>query len=263
MKIPLRIGILGGLLLASCSDLPINDPIPFPVVFPQADSFESGLNADWHREAASSSSVAIMTPPGPMGGGAGAGALRCLVQPADVANHGNRAEAARYQVAQYGDEVYYGFDVYVPSSDPDDFKWQILTQFYQLPDFRRGETFDFWAAHPPVDLVREPGKLVLMKNVPSETRVADIAFSKGAVHRVLIHVRWSDAADGLVECWLDGVPLQAGGTSVFRGPTLHNRAGAYWKIGLYRGAVGQTQAPSTNEAWFDNVKLDRTKAGAQ
>ncbi len=67
--------------------------------------------------------------------GAGALALLCRMEPGDVANHGNRAELARYNVAQYGDEVWYGWDIFIPPDDPDGFGWQIIAQWYQLPDF--------------------------------------------------------------------------------------------------------------------------------
>lgn len=249
-------------VLTACADAPLNAPIPLPVGFPLDWDFETGLDSAWHREAARPEALAVLPPP-PAMTGAGTSALRLRVEPADVANHGNRAEAALYNVAQFGDEVWYGFDVFVPAGDPADYRWQILTQFYQLPDFERGETFEFWSPHPPVTLVLEPGKLVLMRNVGQETRLAEAVFTAGAAHRLLVHCRWSDGPSGLVEAWLDGTALNSGGQTSFSGPTLWNRAGAYWKIGLYRGAPGQIQAPSANEVWFDNVRLDRTRAGAE
>ena len=243
--------------LSGCSDLPLDNPVPLPAPFPLFEDFEAGTLDGWHPEAASDTSVSILAPPAAMTG-SGTRALRCLVIPQDAANHGNRAELARYQVAQFGDDVYYGWDLFVPLEDPDDYGWQIVAQFYQLPDFKRGETFDFWFIHPPVTLVLEPGKLVLMGNVPSEKRLAETAFTKGVTHRIFLHVRPTDG-EGLVELWLDSVSILSGATA-FRGPTLWNKAGAYLKLGLYRGAPGQTQAPSSNSLWIDNVKMSRTRA---
>jgi hypothetical protein len=186
------------------------------------------------------------------------------VAPEDDVANGNRSELSVFDCAPYGATVCYRFSFFIPSDDPDDFKWQILSQIYQLPDYLRGETFDLFYQHPPVTVTYVPGFLELKLTVgPKEITAAKVAITKGAWHTLVLQVKLTDDNSGYVEVSLDGTAKTFdNGSTRYQHPTLHNRAGAYWKMGLYRGHRGTDaeQAKSTNSVYLDEIRVGSTLA---
>ncbi len=249
---------LVSLLLASCSDLPINMPREVVIPLPILKDFEASDFDGFYLETASADSATIV----PILGYLGSKAAKMSVAPGQIVNNGNRSELALYNVAPYGDTVFFGWRFFIPLSDPDDFQWQILSQWYQLPDFVHGETFDFNFPHPPVDFVYVPGFVEIFTNVGGEKRQVQKPITKGAWHLMVFEIKFSDAEDGYLQAWLDGTAITPdnGTDNRLYHPTLHNRAGCYWKLGLYRGLNNTGQAPSANTVYLDNVAVGRSYA---
>lgn len=195
---------------------------------------------------------------------AGLYAVKMTVAPEDDIANGNRSELSVFDCAPYGATVFYRFSFFIPTDDPDNFKWQILSQIYQLPDYLRGETFDLFYQHPPVTVTYVPGFLELKLTVgPAEITAAKVAITKGAWHTLVLAVKLMDDESGYVEVSLDGVAKTfASGSTRYQHPTLHNKAGAYWKMGLYRGHRGSDaeQAKSTNSVYLDEIRVGSTLA---
>jgi len=257
-----RTTFLTGLVLiaalgASCSDLPMSGGTFTSGNFPINLNFDNNSFGVLYKEAASVASIAIVPAPAGITGGSGTNCCKLVVTPQDLANNGNRSELAAYHTGNYGQTMYFGWDLAVPADDPDNYQWQIAGQWYQLPDFERGETFDYWGAHPPVHIVLVPGKVQLKTTVGGDRQRAEKSFSKGVWHRLIVGIRFSDDASGSIEAWLDGQALL---DSPLRTQTLWNKAGTYFKFGLYRGSPGQTQASGTNTIYVDNLKIARSKA---
>ena len=257
MKI--QIGFLW-LFLASCSLTPVNTPLPFELQLPIFKNFELGTLEGFYPELPTLSNAQMVTPPpgGPLN--LGTQSLQLTVAPGQEVNHGNRAEVALYQVGQYGSTVFFGWRFYIPTGDPDSFTWQIMAQWYQLPDFWKGENFDAFFAHPPVVFTYTPGFVEVQTSVGGEVTLGKTPITKGNWHSVVYEICFRDDAQGFVQVWVDGIPLTpSNGTDnrVYR-PTLHNRAGTYWKLGLYRGIPSQTQAPTTNSVILDNIAVGST-----
>ncbi|MEQ1572383.1 MAG: heparin lyase I family protein, partial [Myxococcota bacterium] len=62
-----------------------------------------------------------------------------------------------------------------------------------------------------------------------------VDYPLGVWHRWTLHLRWSLGDDGFGEFSLDGEPVAS-----FTGPNLHNAAGNYLKLGLYRDPAIRT-----------------------
>lgn len=250
--------ILFFLLLLSCTDLPMSGQDPVAGNFPMTTDFETSVPSQIHQETAKSTSMSLVASPvGISGGNPLTKSALLTVEPGDAVNHGNRSEMAVYHCGTLGDTMYFGWDMALPLSDPDDYQWQITAQWYQLPDFERGETFDYWGAHPPVTLVLVPGKIQLKTTIGGEAVLAEVPYSKGVWHRLVVGIKFLNTSEGEIQAWLDGTALSS---SPVKAQTLWNRAGAYFKCGLYRGAVGQKQAPSANSCYIDNLRISRNKA---
>jgi len=255
------------LLLSSCGPLPFAGGEPLQTWFPFTDTFESGAtNARWHREVARDDAISLVTPPaGSFGSNVSAKALFFAVKPGDVVNNGNRAEAAIYNCGQYQDTMYYAWDFLIPSGDPDSFDWQIIAQWYQLPDFERGEEFEGQYPHPPVTIVAIPGKIEFKTTIPDEYVVKEMAVAKDTWYRIVVAIHFDTDKDGWVQAWfgLNNGSLSQMFSDNYMVATLLNKAGIYWKLGLYRGYVNQTQATGTNSIYVDNVKIGRSLVEVQ
>ncbi|MEK6793562.1 MAG: polysaccharide lyase [Spirochaetota bacterium] len=194
----------------------------------------------------------------------GSYAAKITVAPEDVVANGNRSELAIYDCAPYGATVFFRFCFYIPVGDPDGFQWQIIAQLYQLPDFQHGETFDYWYPHPPVTAVYVPGYLEIHMNVGSELVVARTPITKGVWYTNVMEIYFRDDASGYVEVLVNGTPITPanGGNHRYYRATLHNKAGCYFKTGLYRGTPGAsaTQARSTNTIYIDDIRIGSTLA---
>lgn len=272
MKIPMTrlcrglafASLLSLLALSSCSVLAMGGNEALNPDFPFFENFESAaMDALWYKEIARPTALTLAAPPVAHPGG---GSQSCKVNVAmgEIAFNGNRAEMALYRCAQYKDTMYFAYDYMIPTDDPDEYSWQIMSQWYQLPDFAHGETFDYQFPHPPVTIVIEPGIIKLMANVEKEEVLAQSAWTKGQWYRVIVGIRFDVDRNGWVEAWYGPAGSSLASMGRFNRPTLYNKAGAYFKMGLYRGGyMKEVQAFSTNSVWFDKVALSRDLAEVQ
>jgi hypothetical protein len=252
MKLRLSIAACSIALASACSLAPLNEPYE-GVDLPFEDGFESGSASAFHMELPSSGNLELST----LERFEGAYSALLRVAPGETIYNGNRAELAVYGVAYWGQTAFFRWRFMIPADDSDAYDWQIHAQWYQLPDFQRGETFDFFFAHPPVALVFEPGFLVAKGSVGTERELGRAALSKGTWHTATVEIRFLDYDMGYVQAWLDGAPITPWNGADHRvfGPTLHSKAGAYFKVGLYRGAPWQDQATGENSVYVDDVKI--------
>jgi hypothetical protein len=247
-----------------CSALPMAGGEALNPNFPFFETFDSGLlNNRWYKEIARESAINITTPSVVQPDGL-SNACKINVAQGEIVNNGNRAEIAVYNSAQFLDTMYYAYDFMIPSDDPDSYDWQIISQWYQLPDFERGETFDGQAPHPPVTIVSEPGKILIKASIDQEETLVEAQWVKDTWYRIVIGIHFDIDSDGYIEAWFG----PRGGPSSFKGkfqrPTLRNKAGAYFKMGLYRGGYWEdVQATSTNTIWIDNLAISRTVSEVQ
>ncbi|MBI4976281.1 MAG: heparin lyase I family protein [Spirochaetes bacterium] len=242
--------------MLACTRTPVYEPVTGTVS--RSFNFENGTFAGMYTNEVPGPAAAVIQSAIAIG----SNAAKITVKPEDIVANGNRSELAIYDCAPYGATVFYRFCFYIPAGDPDDFKWQIITQLYQLPDFERGETFDWFYQHPPVYMTYVPGYIELKLTVGGEITAARTPVTKGVWHTNVLEVKLSDDGRGYVEARLDGIPYtpQSGSTYRYSHATLHNRAGAYWKLGLYRGhpVTDAGQAKSTNTIYLDDIRIGST-----
>lgn len=250
------------IIATACTRAPVYDPVARTV--PRTFDFESGTFTGIYTNETPSSAAALIQSAIKA---SGTYAAQITLKPDDVLLHGNRSELAIYDCAPYAATVFYRFCFYIPSGDIDGFRWQIISQLYQLPDFLHGETFELFFQHPPVDITYVPGYLELKMNVGGEVTAARTPFpasAKGVWHTNIMEVCLRDDAAGYVEWRLDGVPITPANGSTYRynRATLHNKAGCYWKLGIYRGTPGKDNVgvTTTNTIYIDDIRIGSTLA---
>lgn len=184
-------------------------------------------------------------------------AVRFFLRPEDRMNHGNRTELGVYNCAKYHTEVYYGWSFMIDTSYNDP-HYCLFSQWQNLPDFGNGENWDnTFPSPPPLALVYADGEIRINRNekVVNEAAetIAGKPVDKGVWHDIVFHVYWSDDSQGFVEAWLDGEPMISSGDHKYYGSNLYNRAGNYFKFGLYRGSDADEYKPLI--AYGDELKI--------
>lgn len=239
--------------LAACSPLPLDSPGAGFQAF--ADDFEAGLKDRWRWEVADPArSVSLV--PDPLN--PANTVLRMHLAPGDRVFNGVRSEAALYHAAPFGSETRTAFRFLIPDDYAESEDWQLLTQWHDQPHFQAGEVWDFYQPlSPPVSLTYRNGLLILTTNAPDNQtrRFGERSLTKGQWHAIEFRVFWHEGSEGWFEVSLDGTPLSRDGSGNPRvfWPTLYNRAGNYFKMGLYRSP----SIASENTVYFDDLELSR------
>jgi hypothetical protein len=165
----------------------------------------------------------------------------------DEVSGGIRAEVSFDPVRRAGEELWVAWDHLVPAdfafpaSYPDGEPWMLMGQFHDQPDVQAGESWDDFASESPPILLgfgKLDGVTKLGVNYGVATDLEQeviVDYPLGEWHRWTLHLRWSEGDDGFGEFWLDGEEVAS-----FRGPNLHNAAGNYLKLGLYRDPAIRT-----------------------
>ena len=141
--------------------------------------------------------------------------------------------------AKYKTDVYYGWSFFIDTTYTDS-HYCLLSQWQNLPDYNNGETWNNTFPSPPplaVVYVNDTIKINRNEKVVNENieTIGQRKIEKGIWHDVIFHIYWSDDNTGFVEAWLDGTPLLDATDNKYYGANLYNRAGNYFKFGLYRG----------------------------
>jgi hypothetical protein len=165
-----------------------------------------------------------------------------------------------------GDEVWFGFSIYIPSDWIDDAAYlpgggEILFQLHEQPDkmdwsrnrtsFLRliAEAGNFrWIVYwDDCTAAQSCWKRLGVEVKPS---LYTGTMTKDGWTDWVVHAKWSYTADGLLELWRDGVKV-----ATYNGPNNYNtQAAGYLKIGLYKWDWHNPNIP-VRIAWYDNLRI--------
>jgi hypothetical protein len=145
------------------------------------------------------------------------------------------------QTFNVGDEVWYGFSIYLPDEYVADSVWEITAQWHGRPDFDIGEDW----RNPPLALHSADGAWRVSNlwdskpnTFESGEKVYDGSdsfelgpYETGRWTDWVFHLRWSYEADGLLQIWQDGeLVVDRPGPNTF-----NDQEGPYFKMGIYKG----------------------------
>jgi hypothetical protein len=166
-----------------------------------------------------------------------------------------RAEAVCTMRGTVGGVNWYGWSVYVPADQPNDGKFDIISQFH---DWHNGQPA--WAVDgtaPTNITLGEDGMLrfslkhqgpvdPVTGNPTTVHPLFDLApATKGAWHDFVVNVRWTHLSTGFLKVWLNGELLVD-----YTGPTYMDYGagkGPYFKMGDYKGIYNW---PGTGPRYF-------------
>jgi hypothetical protein len=196
--------------------------------------------------------------------------------PVAVFNPSHRSELLRPHLVGWGrdengpfksgDEVWYGFSIYIPSDWVNDSQDQeVLQQIHNTPENKAGTSSPDWSVErsPFLALIGEngnfrwwvltnPGKYGTSAWVqyPKQDYVYTGTITKGAWTDWVIHAKWSYQSDGRLEIWRDGVKV------VDRtGPNSYNETNpGYFKMGIYKWSWGNTSV-TERVVGYDNLRI--------
>jgi hypothetical protein len=238
-------------LIISCAKLP--SPEPGQEFEHFTGDFEDSSIASFHGLIPYPENVVIVSDTVRRGNHA----VRFTLRPGDVTNNGNRVELGVHNCAKYGTEVYYGWSFMIDTSWTDT-HYCLISQWQNLPNYQQGEEWNnTFPSPPPLALIYIDGVIKLQWNekVVNENvqTIAERPISKGVWCDVIFRVFWSDQEDGYVEAWMNDVPMIDDNDHRFEGRTLYNRAGNYFKFGLYRGSDTDEYDPLIS--WCDELHI--------
>jgi len=183
---------------------------------------------------------------------AGTYAMESWIDPGE-----KRSEVTRGEVANVGEEYWYGFSIFLPEGYiVNDVSYEILAQWHGRPDFDIGEDW----RNPIMALDVDEGTWAVVIRYDSKEntfesgeRVYDGqeyfdfgSYETGVWTDWVFHVKWSYESDGLLEIWKNGVKV------LYReGPNAFNDAeGPYFKMGIYSGDI-----PCTRIVYHDEFRM--------
>ncbi len=245
-------------LLLSCGNLPLSS-LSSGEIESFTCTFDDGDLSAWQLEQGQPGLIEIVDNPVR----AGANALKITVLPGITWGSGNRTELAYKAIFPYKSEMYYGFSLMLGIPYEESGEWQIMGQWHDQPDISLNETWTgFPKNSPPVSIQYENGLLFVdiqeRENNYAIKRSNSIQVNKGEWIDIVIHVKWSMEYDGFVEAWFNGKPLfpSNGDNNRIYAPTVINKAGNYFKIGLYRDKNASTKAV----LYYDEVRIGNSYA---
>lgn len=166
-----------------------------------------------------------------------------------------RAEGACTQRGTVGGVNWYGWSIYVPADQPNDGKFDIISQFHDWHQTQPAWALDGTA--PTNVTLGEDGMLrfSLKHQGPADpvtgtpTTVHPLfnlaPATKGAWHDFVVNVRWTHLSTGFLKVWLNGDLLVD-----YTGPTYMDYGagkGPYFKMGDYKGIYNW---PGTGPRYF-------------
>jgi len=155
----------------------------------------------------------------------GSRSLRVAVRQGDdpINASGNRNELIYQDRFNDGEEAFYRWSTFFPSSYPSSDRWQIFAQFHHTG----------CCGSPPVEFYVRGEQLNLRVGGSSGTVVWSAPLERVVWQDFILQVRWSaDASVGRVALWHQGEQVLAPRAVATRYPG----EGSYFKLGLYRDA---------------------------
>jgi hypothetical protein len=189
----------------------------------------------------------------------GNGALQAVHYLDDPVVHaGNRAEISfedAFQLSRNG-EYWFGFSTYIPSNwqfETRESSWMTVWQIHAYPDLDMGEDWRPPALGLYIDrsdwqiaIRSDSNRISTGESIAEEYKT--VPLQRGRWSDWVFHVKWSYAADGFVDAFLDGQQVQQ-----YRGPTYYNDENdPYMKMGVYRAS---TSAVYSRVIFHDEVKV--------
>ncbi len=228
------------------------------------DGFESGSLSRWSfrwlRRRASARIVARPVRHGKA-------ALEISLRRGDpMFSKGKRSELQVPGHFQIGKAYWYGFSVYLPPDWKEDFKAEVVAQWFATRDEHLGER----PRSPSLALrikdrrwivtYRYDRKRLSVGNGAPKGKVLTVRYRRGVWTDWVFFVRWSWGDDGLTRVWKDGELLASRA-----GPNTYNDAvGPILKIGIYKAPWNRPEARSavsSRTLYFDEVRVARGAGG--
>lgn len=176
-----------------------------------------------------------------------------------------RAEIAHTTKADIGEEYFYRYSMYLPTTgypknNTDGTTFTIISQWHGYPDFGLGET---WRSPVLSFAMNQDGNLRISTRY-SDQPVNDndtatvvnhldsqgndyFAIPKGQWVTMEVSVRWDWTSNGYLDIWMDGTQIVN-----YAGPTCYRDAvGPYLKLGIYR----TTWITERETIYFDNLQM--------
>jgi Polysaccharide lyase len=173
---------------------------------------------------------------------------------------GKRSELAIPGYFHMGKEYWYGLSVYIPVAWKEDFKSEVLTQWFATRDKHLGEKprspslalrikKDYW-----IITNRYDPKPLSIKNSAPKRKLWKGKFKRGIYTDWVFHVKWSFKDDGFINIYKNRVLIRS-----FKGPNTYNDiVGPIMKIGIYKAPWNNPEAPSNVSKrliYFDEIKI--------
>ena len=248
--------------VAAARDSAVKPPAPGGLIF--SDGFEAGhlkgWSFRWLRRKASARLVAAPVRHGK-------GALEISLRRSDpMYSKGKRSELMVPGHYRLGQSYWYGFSIYLPPDWKEDFKGEVVAQWFATRDKHLGER----PRSPSLALrikqrwwfvtSRWDPKPLSVKNTAPKAKVWKGPLARGTWTDWAFHVRWSYKADGLVQVYQNGRLV-----ATRKGPNTYNdRVGPILKIGVYKAPWNKPDAPSAVSSrllYFDEVRVGGAQVG--
>ena len=229
-----------------------------------ADGFESGRLDRWifrwlrRRESARIVSAPVRS---------GKRALEISLRRSDpMFSKGKRSELQVPGHYDLGRAYWYGFSVYLPRGWKEDFRAEVVAQWFATRDKDLGER----PRSPSLALrikkrhwvvtYRYDRKRLSVGNTAPKGKVHKSRYRRGAWTDWVFGVRWSAADDGLTRVWKNGRLV-----ATRKGPNTYNDAvGPILKIGVYKAPWNKPEARSAvtrRLLYFDEIRVGTAAAG--
>ncbi|MDP2715750.1 heparin lyase I family protein [Rheinheimera sp.] len=181
--------------------------------------------------------------------------VKLKITPEYVVHNGNRTELT---VSDYHEGAYvfhYSFKFMLPNSYVSDGDWQIFAQWHDQPDVAEGETWSTLPRRPPPVSLLYNEDVVYINFRPQPRKVIQsnkVKVKRDLWHSVSFKIRWAEDSLGEIQVKLDGEPFVGPkGSEIFSGPNMYNKAGNYFKFGIYRGPG----AEHSNTIYFKDLEI--------
>ena len=176
-----------------------------------------------------------------------------------------RAEVAHRYKAQMGQQYFYRFSIFMPTTGypanhADGSTFELIAQWHAYPDFSLGET---WRSPVLAFYVNEQGDIRI------STRTSDLAVNDNSNCLYIVHedalgndsfqvpkgqwvtfevsVCWDSTENGYLDIWMDEQQIVQ-----YEGPTCYNDSvGPYLKLGIYR----TTWMTARHTIYYDNIQI--------
>jgi hypothetical protein len=175
--------------------------------------YETGDLSQWDRIDGLTSMLTVVTSPVHQG----KYALRVELHQGQISSSGTRNELELGNYPFYeGDEYWYAWSTYFPSTFPSNDKWQVFTQWHHSG----------CCGSPPLEFDIQGEQIQI--NYSGDQLVWSAPLVRGVWHDFVIHIKWS--VNGWIEFWYDGKKQldQTPVPTIFPGEYNYMKQGLYW-----------------------------------